>query len=151
MSQASIEREIHIDAPIDVGWDVITQPEHLAKWFADEAVLDLRAGGAGTLTFTEQGHATLLRVETVNPPHVFSYRWSQPDGEEPPEDNSMLVEFTLTEINGSTTLRLVESGFNKVSWSDEKNQQYYDDHTNGWDYFVPRLGTYVVSAQSPSK
>ena len=151
MSTASIEREIQIDAPIEVVWDVITQPEHIMNWFADEAVLDLRPGGTGTLTFTEQGHVALFRVETVNPPHVFSYRWSQPDGEEPTEDNSMLVEFTLTETGGSTTLRLVESGFDKVSWSDEKNQQYYDDHTNGWDYFVSRLGTYAVSAQSPSK
>jgi len=148
MTAATIERVILIDAPIDIVWDVVTNPKHIVQWFADEAALDLRPGGAGTLTFTEHNHVSPLRVETVDPPNLFSYRWSQPDGEEPTPENSMLVEFILSEADGVTTLRLIESGFAKNDWSEEKNREYYDDHSNGWDYFTPRLASYAAASVS---
>jgi uncharacterized protein YndB with AHSA1/START domain len=146
MTAATIEREIKIEAPIEVVWEVLTNPAHIVNWFAEEATLDLRPGGAGSLNFTEHDHVSPLRVETLDPPNVFSYRWSQPDGEEPTEENSMLVEFILSEDQGVTTLRLIESGFAKNDWSEEKNREYYDDHSNGWDHFVPRLASYAASA-----
>lgn len=151
MTATTIEREIRIEAPIDVVGDVVTNPSHISKWFADAVALDLRLGGAGTLTFTEHNHVAPLRVATVDRPKLFSFRWSQPDGEEPNENNSMLVEFILSEDDGATTLRLVESGFAKVNWSDEKSKEYYDDHSNGWDFYVPRLSAYVITATSTSK
>lgn len=148
MTAATIEREIRINAPIEIVWDVVTNPAHIVNWFAEEASLDLRPGGAGSLTFTEHNHVSPLRVETVEPPNVFSYRWSQPDGEEPTENNSMLVQFILSEDQGVTTLRLVESGFAKIDWSEQKSREYYDDHSNGWDHFVPRLGSYAATASA---
>jgi uncharacterized protein YndB with AHSA1/START domain len=148
MTAATIERVILIDAPIDIVWDVVTNPKHIVQWFADEAVLDLRPGGTGTLNFTEHNQVSPLRVETVDPPNLFSYRWSQPDGEEPTPENSMLVEFILSEAEGVTTLRLIESGFAKNNWSEEKNREYYDDHSNGWDYFTPRLASYAAASVS---
>jgi uncharacterized protein YndB with AHSA1/START domain len=151
MTAATIEREIRIDAPIEVVWDVVTNPKHIVNWFADEATLDLRSGGAGTLIFTEHNFVSPLRVETVDPPTVFSYRWSQPDGEEPTEENSMLVEFILSEEQGVTTLRFIESGFAKNNWSEEKNREYFDDHSNGWDFYLPRLTTYAATAHVPTK
>ncbi len=151
MTASAIEREIRIDAPIEVVWDVITNPTHIVNWFADEATLDLRSGGAGVLTFTEHNHVSPLRVVTADAPNVFSYRWSQPDGQEPSEENSMLVEFFLSEDQGVTTLRLIESGFAKINWSEEKNQEYFDDHSNGWDYFVPRLASYSATANVSAK
>jgi len=151
MTAATIEREIRIDAPIEVVWDVVTNPTHIVNWFAEVATLDLRPGGVGSLTFTEHNHVSPLRVETVDPPNVYSYRWSQPDGEEPTEENSMLVEFILSEDQGVTTLRLVESGFAKNNWSEEKNQEYFDDHSNGWDFFVPRLASYAATANVSAK
>jgi len=44
-----IEREIDIDAPIDVVWTVITEPEHINGWFTDSAELDVRPRGEGRL------------------------------------------------------------------------------------------------------
>jgi hypothetical protein len=60
----------------------------------------------------------------------------------------MLVEFILSEADGVTTLRLIESGFAKNNWSEEKNRDYYDDHSNGWDYFTPRLASYAAAGVS---
>jgi uncharacterized protein YndB with AHSA1/START domain len=69
MTAATIEREIRIDAPIEVVWDVVTNPKHIVNWFAEEATVDLRPGGAGSLNFTEHNHVSPLRVETVDPPN----------------------------------------------------------------------------------
>jgi hypothetical protein len=63
----------------------------------------------------------------------------------------MLVEFILSEDQGVTTLRLVESGFAKNNWSEEKNREYFDDHSSGWDHFVPRLASYAATANVSAK
>ena len=52
----TIEREILIDAPPRVVWSIVTEAEHLAGWFSDEAEIDLRSGGRMLLTW--RGHGT---------------------------------------------------------------------------------------------
>jgi uncharacterized protein YndB with AHSA1/START domain len=69
-----IEREILIDAPLEGVWAVVTEPEHIAGCFSDAADIDLRPGGKVILTWREHG-AAHGRVETVQPPHLFSFRW----------------------------------------------------------------------------
>ena len=51
----SIEREILIEAPAEVVWGVITEPEQISRWFTDEAEVEARPGGAGTLTWRPGG------------------------------------------------------------------------------------------------
>src|SRR5262245_43405832 len=46
-----IEREILIEAPVEVVWEVVTRPDQIRRWWSDEAEVDLRPGGAGTLTW----------------------------------------------------------------------------------------------------
>src|SRR3954469_22432518 len=46
-----IEREILIDAPVDVVWAVVTEPEHISGWFSDSVELDLRPGGEAVLVW----------------------------------------------------------------------------------------------------
>ena len=60
-----IEREIVIEAPIDVVWAVLTEPEHVAGWFSDLAEIDLRPGGEATFDWREHGpaRAWVERVE----------------------------------------------------------------------------------------
>jgi uncharacterized protein YndB with AHSA1/START domain len=72
-----IEREILIDAPIDVVWSVVTEPEHVGGWFSDSAEIDLRPGGDAIFIWDEHGSAH-GRVERVEPPHFVSYRWMRP-------------------------------------------------------------------------
>jgi hypothetical protein len=45
MAGDRIERDVLIEAPIDVVWEVISRPEQIVHWFSDEAQLDLRPGG----------------------------------------------------------------------------------------------------------
>ena len=104
-----VEREILIDAPIDVVWAVITDPAHVSGWFGETAEIDLRPGGRITHAWKEEGGLTEEHgiVEEVEPPHYFSYRWIRGAEAEAREDNSTLVEFRLTVDGGDTRLRVV--------------------------------------------
>jgi uncharacterized protein YndB with AHSA1/START domain len=147
-----IEREIDIDAPIDVVWTVITEPEHITGWFTDSAELDVRPGGEGRLGWdakaTSREMVVNLRVERLDPPHFFSFRWDYPDGDDPTETNAPLVEFSLEARGGSTRLRLVESGLEKIARSEEDKETYFAEHTSGWTRIAERLRDYAPKQRS---
>lgn len=147
-----IEREIDIDAPIDVVWTVITEPEHITGWFTDSAELDVRPGGEGRFGWDAKAKnremVVNLRVERLDPPHFFSFRWDYPDGDDPTETNAPLVEFSLEARGDSTRLRLVESGLEKIARSDEDKETYFAEHTSGWTRIVERLRDYAPKQRS---
>lgn len=137
-----IEREILIDAPPDVVWAVVTEPEHVGSWFSDSATIDLRPGGEVILTWEEHGSAR-GRVEKVEPPQAFSFRWARPVGAEPGERNSTLVEFSLKAEGESTRLRVVESGFRDLEWSEDERAKYAEENKEGWELELGELLEYV--------
>jgi len=139
-----IERDILIHAPIDVVWAVVTEPQHISGWFSDAAELDLTPGGSAALTWNKHG-TVHGRVERVEPPNFFSFRWMMDAGAELAEDNSTLVEFTLNAEGESTRLKVVESGFRDLAGPDEENQRHFESHSRGWDAELGDLDEYVAS------
>jgi uncharacterized protein YndB with AHSA1/START domain len=139
-----IEREILIDAPLESVWAIVTEPQHVGTWFSNSAEIELRPGGTATLTWEEHGSAH-ARVEKVEPPHRFSFRWARPMGAEPREGNSTLVEFSLSEEGDGTRLRVVESGFQALEGSDEENAKYAEENTGGWKHELAELRDYVAT------
>jgi uncharacterized protein YndB with AHSA1/START domain len=138
----SIEREIVIDAPVDVVWAVVTRPEHIAGWFSDRVEVDLTPGGKLLLHW--DGHGSVPgRVERVDEPHLFSFRWSLLHSEDAAEENWTLVEFSLEPEGDSTRLKVVESGFRDVALTDAERQQHHDDHRGGWEVELGHLVDYV--------
>ena len=138
MTDLSIEREVLIEAPADIVWRTITEPDQIARWFADKVELDLRPGGAGTLVFEDkaatQPFTAPFVVVDVEPPRRFTFRWCQPDGEAPVAGNSVLVEFTLTEEGSDRTrLRVTETGLDAIGWADEDKARYVAEHRHGWE------------------
>jgi len=133
-----IDRDILIEAPVDVVWRTITEPEQMSQWFADRVELVIEPGAHGYMEFGDQGGPVV--VEVVDRPKRFSFRWNHPRGEEPVPGNSMLVEFTLTqEGDERTRLRVVESGHELCDWPDAEKQRYADEHSDGWVEFLDRL------------
>jgi len=137
MSEYQIEREIVIDAPVEVVWRTITEPDQISQWFADKVELEVKAGAHGYMGFGEQGGPVV--VETVDPPTRFSFRWNHPAGEEAVAGNSFLVAFTLVGEGEHTRLRVVESGLDLLPWADVDKQQYAEEHNDGWGEFLDRL------------
>src|SRR5262245_6005388 len=111
MTPDRIERETLIAAPVERVWELVTAPEHVGSWFGDAgAEIDLRPGGAMALRWEEHG-TVRARVERVEPPRVFAYRWASRMEVEPEKGASTLVEFFLEPDARGTLLRVVESGF----------------------------------------
>ncbi len=132
-----IEREIVIDAPIEVVWRTITEPDQISEWFAETVELEVKPGAHGYLGFGDQGGPVV--VEVVEPPTRFSFRWNHPTGDEPVAGNSLLVEFSLAGDGERTQLRVVESGLDLLAWPDAEKHRYAEEHTEGWGEFLDRL------------
>ena len=142
-----ISREIVIDASPDVVWAIVTEPRQVARWFSDEVEIDLRPGGAMLLTW--HGHGSYRgRVEAVEPPHRFVFRWIRREDSEPGEGTSTLVEITLAPEGGGTLLRVVESGFQQLNWPEEEKDRYADENARGWIHELQQLRDYAARARS---
>jgi uncharacterized protein YndB with AHSA1/START domain len=140
-----IEQEILIEAPPEVVWDLVTDPEHVGAWFGDAAEIDLREGGDASLTWDSHG-TFLARVEKVDPPRFFSFRWARPADTPPAEGNSTLVEFSLRAEGSGTVLNVVESGFPTLAVSDEEKAKYAAENTEGWQVELGHLRDYAAKA-----
>lgn len=132
MSDDRIERETLIQAPLERVWSLVAQP---GFWVADKASLPgtvAREGESMVARNPEYGDFP-VRVEKVDPPTYLAYRWASAfPGEELREDNSTLVEFTLTPEGDGTRLRVVESGFARLAGSEELRNKALKDNTGGW-------------------
>lgn len=149
MEYGTIEREIEIDASPATVFDVITSPEHLTKWWPDEAVIEPTPGAVGEFVFGDRasGTAQIPRVTVVEaePPNRFSFRWVYPEDEDARPDNSLLVTFELSARGDRTLLRMTETGFREKGWEVAALEQQYREHGNGWDYYLPRLASYAAT------
>jgi uncharacterized protein YndB with AHSA1/START domain len=152
MATDRIEREIDIDAPVDVVWSVITEPEHINGWFTDSAEIEVREGGEGRFGWIEKARHretwVNLKIERLERPSLLAFRWNYPDGAEPGPSNAPLVEFTLEPRGDGTHLRIVESGLDSVEKTDEAKESYFDEHSSGWSVIVERLCAYAAEQRS---
>ena len=150
MSEDRIERDVVIDAPVERVWALITEAEHLGTWFGDAgADIDLREGGDLELRWEEHG-TSRGRVERVEEPTAFAFRWApfkNPGGDEPVDGNSTLVEFTLAAEGESTRLRLVESGFASLDVATEQRSQNHESNSRGWSFELGELVDYAATAR----
>ena len=102
MDYDSIEREVQIDAPVETVWAIVTEPQNITRWFAEEAEVDLRPGGDLVFRF-DSGMDGKGVVEKVEPPRLFAFRWTSPEPERDmvaAQGHYTTVEFTLQALRG---------------------------------------------------
>ncbi len=148
MELGTIEREIHIEASLEVVFDVVSSPEHLREWWPDEAELPGVPGEAGRIGFgdlSEGGDGTWVQFTVVDaaPPRRFSLRWTVDGGALPGPDNSLLVVCVLEPAGRGALLRMTETGFRERGWDEAKAAAQQAEHETGWDHFLPRLSVYA--------
>ena len=132
MVEDSIVRETVVVAPPERVWEILTTAEYVGRWFgADKAEIDLRPGGSFVMTWAEHG-VGYARVERVEEPTAFTFRWGIEPGAEPEPGEETLVEFTLAAQDGGTLLRVVESGFSKLDRPAEKQEWHRERNVDGW-------------------
>ena len=147
MEYASIEREIHVEAPPEVVFEVISRPEHIREWWDAESDVTPTPGATGELVWADgdnpRAHATPVTVVVAEPPRLFTFRWTHDAGEAPVDGNSLLVTFELVPSGSGTLLRLSETGFRERGWESAVLEEQYQEHVVGWSMFVPRIAAYA--------
>ena len=101
------------------------------------------------MLMTWHGHGTYRgRVEAVEEPHRFAFRWLRRKGD-PGEGNSTLVEFTLALEGSGTRLRVIESGVQGLSWAEEDKARYAGENSAGWAHELDQLRDYAARLGFP--
>jgi uncharacterized protein YndB with AHSA1/START domain len=142
MEFGSIEREIYVEASPETVFEVVSSPERITQWWPDGAHYDVAPGSAGEIRFGDPeagGGVAAFTVVDVQPPRLFSFRWTHPAGQEAREGNSLLVTFRLAPAGEGTVLQMTETGFREMGWEAAVLEQQYREHVSGWDFFLPRL------------
>ena len=134
-----IERTIHLDHPPRDVWTALTTADGLSAWFGERATIDLRPGGAASMTFAG-GLTVEMRVERVEEPNVFAYTWRLPHL---PDDDPRrtYVEFTLEPEQAGTLVRVVESGFAQLP--PDTRRETYESHSEGWSRELGELADHL--------
>jgi uncharacterized protein YndB with AHSA1/START domain len=124
-----IERVITIEASPETVFRLLTDPVQYVRWKGKNAELDAKPEGVFRVEFANTKDIAAGRyVEVV--PHrrvVFTWGW---EGNEMVPPGSSTVEIDLTPVGTGTRLRLVHRGL---------PEDAITSHTEGWDYFLPRL------------
>ena len=130
-----IERTMVLPAPRQRVWEAITKTEQLAHWFGVVSDMDFRVGGAIHFTWNNERSPYTGRIEVIEEPHRFAFRWSSYAIGHPnlglAPTASTLVEFTLEELAEGTRLTLVESGFASLPQAIPAGEAYQENQ-HGW-------------------
>ena len=122
----TLEKSIYIDAPPDVVFPFLVDPEEMVRWCGSEAELEPEPGGLFRLRF-EGGVVSEGCYEVVDPPRrvVFTVGMT---GSSVPAGGSR-VEIRLIPEGRGTRLELRHDGFDASQPVSE-----------GWDHHLARLG-----------
>ncbi len=126
-NELEIQKEVIIDAPLDLVWYAWTISERVSEWFAPETLIEPEIGGAYELYFipgnktgmNTSGCKVIKIVEKQN----LHFSWKGPDQFEEimNQKNSLThVEVNFHPIdNGSTKISVKHAGFKATeSWSE---------------------------------
>jgi FkbM family methyltransferase len=125
------EQIVHLAAPPEVVWELLTVPERTCEWWGISAELDPSPGGAIRVTLGD-GAVIAGRYFALDRPRrlVFRFGW-EPTGAPDVAPESSIVDLLLEPRNGGTTLRLRHHGLP----DNETGPQHRED----WRCFLGRL------------
>jgi uncharacterized protein YndB with AHSA1/START domain len=120
-----------IDTSIDIrtsphrAWLAWADPEHIANWFVDRAEGVAAPGEMMTWVFDTFNYRQPVPIVEAEPDRTFVVG----SGDQPgPQGLPYLMEITITREGGSTTIRLVNSGFSP----DAKFDDEFEGVVSGW-------------------
>jgi uncharacterized protein YndB with AHSA1/START domain len=110
--------------------------------------MDFRVGGAIHFTWENERSPYTGRIEVIEEPHRFAFRWPSYAIDHPKlmlaTAPSTLVVFTLQERAGQTQLTLVESGFASLPQAIPAREAYQENQ-QGWQGVLAELHAYLQS------
>jgi uncharacterized protein YndB with AHSA1/START domain len=151
----TISKHILINAAPDIVYSVVSEPQHISKWWAD-VEFEVKPGATGQFSWGEAGSRTeapLIVIEAV-PGKKFSFYWVAPPApklepdETPTSLNAMLVTFELAPHEDGTLLTVSESGSRELGWEAAVLEQYLESHGSVWDRLVQEIAEYTARVTS---
>lgn len=154
-----IEKKVLLRSPRARVWRALTDPQEFGSWFGMRFDGPFISGSTvrGTIVPTTvdaavaaaqkryEGTSFELRVERMEPEHLFSFRW-HPYAIEASVDYSgepmTLVRFDLEETANGVLLTVVESGFDKIPV--DRRAKAFDANSGGWSMQVRLIGKYLA-------
>lgn len=139
----TIEREITINAPVDVVWPLVSEP----GWWINEGEIrehTVEAIGDNIWKVSDIKHGDWqIEVTESDEPRTVAFRWLAGEDDQGRADQlRTLVRFTLEPTDDGTTVRVIESGFT-TGTVDEKRRETYDANTQGWEIELAAAKTYL--------
>ena len=105
MEPTTITRQIDLDAPADVLWDLVSDPDEMANWLGDSVEIDLRPGGEGTIV--DDGIVKHVVIEEVHEPRQLSFTWWEPED----RSTASRVVFTVDTHGAGSRLTITETQY----------------------------------------
>ncbi|MGH8876769.1 MAG: SRPBCC family protein [Stackebrandtia sp.] len=126
-----LEKSVELDATVDEVWEAVSTGQGMATWFVPHQVeTDEQGVPVGAEADFGSGNTDSGRVLAWEPKHRVRYAGHQPGSSE-------VLEFIVEgRDQGSTVLRLIQSGVQGEDWEMEY-------HSYGWDLFFHNLQTYL--------
>ena len=139
MSGLVIDREVLIEAPAEVVWRTITEPDQITRWFADRVDLVVEPGAHGYMGFGEQGGPVV--VEVVDSPTRFSFRWNKLG-----RGRARGRQLDPGRVHADARGRRADpssawwrAGTSRSPGPTRRRSATPDDHQGGWGTFLDRL------------
>ncbi|MDP9284397.1 MAG: SRPBCC domain-containing protein [Actinomycetota bacterium] len=121
-------KEIWIDAPPELVFPYLVQPDLATAWMGDESWNNPLPGGVFRLNI--RGNVASGEFVALDPPRRVVYTWGwEGEGQIHPP-GSTTVEFELEPESGGTRVRLRHTGL---------TERGVELHGQGWDQFLPEL------------
>lgn len=133
----AITRVLEFDQAIERVWQAITDPKEVSLWFGSAAVFELAEGAVGYFEWEQECEGRFaMRIDTIQAPSYFAWRWMQQQDQAFDEATSTLVEWHLKTTSKGTQLTMIESGFAELKQQQLNNQ--------GWDQELNDLIKYLA-------
>lgn len=137
MARKRVEKTVDIDADAATVWKAISDGEELKRWFPLDARVTPGEGGKVWLSFGE-GSEWESPIEVWKPNEHLRTVDEMPSGEGKPPLKIAVDYIIEARAGGTTTLRLIHSGFADDAWEDE-----IESLDNGWSSFLANLAHYL--------
>ena len=136
MSDRRVEKSIDINASAEAVWKALSNGEELKRWFPLDARVTPGEGGSVWLSWGE-GSDWESPIEIWKPnEHLRTVDTMPAEGDAPPM--RIAVDYIIEGRGGTTTLRLVHSGFSSATLDDE-----LETMGAGWTTFLSNLKHYL--------
>lgn len=140
-AERAIDKEVVVAAPVAAVWQDWTSKAGIETFFAPEAEIDPRVGGAFHIHMDPYGEpgmkgADEMRFMALQAPTMLSFDWNAPPSLPQTRQQRTFVIVRLADVDGKSTRVTIHH----VGWGDggewDKTYAYFD---NAWGYVLANL------------